>query len=250
MNDDFMTAFRKSPRPEFAIALYDSLSELDRRRASQTWTPVATLRRNILAATLAVLVLMLGLVMATSSAQAQIGAMLQRFGLVLVRPMPTPPISPTASSVGSQPQPHSFPLERMGLDEAQRRVPFKIPLPEWLPAGMTLKDAVVGTGPSADRGKAPMSVVVGFGPAVEPQTSPRPGGFIQITEGRVSGGYAVEASKAQEVQIHGRGAVYASGTNQRDGLLSWQDDKFTYVLSASGLGLSLEDLIRIAESIK
>jgi hypothetical protein len=34
------------------------------------------------------------------------------------------------------------------------------------------------------------------------------------------------------------------------GLLSWHDEGFTYVLQFSGLGLSRDDLIRIAESVR
>jgi hypothetical protein len=59
--------------------------------------------------------------------------------------------------------------------------------------------------------------------------------------------------------VHGRPAIYARGGNGDRGgwdatvdagLLSWHDDGFTYVLQFSGLGLSRDELIRIAESVR
>jgi hypothetical protein len=79
-----------------------------------------------------------------------------------------------------------------------------------------------------------------------------------------SGGYVIPENVAQTAQVHGRPALYAPGglvsggwliagrwdTSIDQGKLSWQDESgLSYVLSYSGLRLSLEDLIRIAESM-
>jgi hypothetical protein len=82
--------------------------------------------------------------------------------------------------------------------------------------------------------------------------------FIQMHVGSAAGGYAVPAAAVQQVRVGGQPAVYARGSWDKSGnwngdanaeLLSWEKDGLAYVLSASGLDLSREDMIRIAESL-
>jgi hypothetical protein len=88
---------------------------------------------------------------------------------------------------------------------------------------------------------------------------------LEITEGiDTEGGYAIPGSIAQGVLVNGRPATYARGVweklggehdvqwndNADAGMLSWEQDGFTYLLSSYQLGLSSEELIRIAESLQ
>jgi hypothetical protein len=72
---------------------------------------------------------------------------------------------------------------------------------------------------------------------------------IQIQQGKPSGYYQVPSSAAQTVKVNGDDAVYWKRPAD-EGLLSWQEGGFTYVMSFSGLGLSQSDMIRIAESLR
>jgi hypothetical protein len=80
-----------------------------------------------------------------------------------------------------------------------------------------------------------------------------------MQRGAQVGGYVLPSSAAQDVRVNGHTAVYAQGSwdefqrwNRRAdaALLSWDENAFTYVLSFSGLGLSRDDVIRIAESLR
>jgi hypothetical protein len=73
------------------------------------------------------------------------------------------------------------------------------------------------------------------------------------------GGYVLPSSAAQNVRVNGHAAVYAHGSwdefrrwngTADAALLSWEENGFTYVLSFSGLGLSRDDVIRIAASLR
>lgn len=157
-----------------------------------------------------------------------------RFGTVLVTPTPTP-------GQGTQPQSGAVPegraLPRLTLAEAQQLARFRIPQPSYLPPGMEFRFAYATSDGSW--------VSLAYGRAGN-----QPGGMgIQIQRGKPSGYYQVPAAAAQNVKVNGHDAVYwkrAVG----EGLLSWQEDDYTYVMQWSGLGLSQADAIRIAESLR
>jgi len=156
-----------------------------------------------------------------------------RFGTVLINPTPT-------SGAGEQPQSGAVPtgraLPRLTLDEAQQLAHFRIPQPYYLPPGVELRFVYASTDGSW--------VSLAYGP---PGDQSR-GVAIQIQQGKPSGYYHVPPSAAQTVKVNGRDAVYWSRPGD-EGLLSWQEGNFTFVLQYSGLGLSQADMIRIAESM-
>jgi hypothetical protein len=170
---------------------------------------------------------------------------LQSFGLVLMSPLDLWRVD---HSTPSNAEPRGGPMTlNLSLEEAQSQVDFRIPTPAWLPDGVVFRGAFTGPTRTTD-------VVVSYRAAGESS-----GGLsIQIHRGLPSGGYVVPEWAAETVQVRGRPAIYARGGNGSRGgwdatvdagLLSWQDDAFTYVLQFSGLGLSRDDLIRIAESV-
>lgn len=204
----------------------------------------------------AALVLALALV-GVVAAQGQSGDRRQQAGVILVDP--TALAAPTPIAAASQPRPvpvgQPQPLARIPLAEAQLRVPFPIRLPTALPAGLVLRGVIVAPGPSANGVPGLAQVDVGYGAADRPDA----GLHILETLGTAQGGYAVDATQAQQLIVDGHPAVYAPGAWRKGGgwdagadsaILSWQADGMTYVLQYAGLGLTREDLARIAASVR
>jgi len=204
----------------------------------------------------AALVLALALV-GVVAAQGHADDRRQQAGVVLVDP--AAPAVPAPTAAASQPQPvpvgQPQPLARLPLAEAQARVPFPIRLPVRLPPGLTLRGVIVAPGPSADGMPGPPQVDVGYGAADRPDA----GLHIQETLGSLDGGYAIDATKAQQIVVDGHPAVYAPGAWRKDGgwdehldsaILSWRAGGTTYVLQYAGLGLTRDDLVAIAASVQ
>lgn len=208
-------------------------------------------RRALVAACLVAFALVASLSVAVPPTLAVVRSQLQRFGLVLVEATPMAP-APTASRTAPAPAQGGGPVAGwMSLAEAQRHVPFPIRLPASVPPSLVLRRVFVGSGPTNDPAKAPISVVVSYGPDGDGASPPSPVGLaIQQTNATgLSGGYAAPVEQAQDALVHGHPAIYVSDAPGA-GKLSWEENGFTYVLMTSGLGLSREDLIRIAESLR
>ncbi len=256
MRDQFVRQLLEETASEAvpeSMNLWPALSsriEAAHARRNRRWPS----RRRLVLVGLAVVVLALSLVAATP-AGAAVGraflpsGMLQRFGMVLVRPTLVPSHTPAAGRPQAEPKADapSGPLTpSLTLEEAQQQVSFLIRTPAWLPGDVVYRGALV----------APDGTVVVSYRGVD---DPSKGMFIQMQQGAAAGGYAVPSSAAQQVRVGGHAAVYARGSWDRSGnwnrkadagLLSWQQDGMTYVLSSSGLGLSRNDMIRIAESLR
>lgn len=214
-------------------------------------------RRSLVAAGLAVVLLGAGLLAARPAVFAQVGGWLPRFGqqqragMVLLSPtevarLSHPPPSPPPGVARPQPGPGRMMTPDLTLEEAQQQAPHHIPVPAWLPPGVVFRGALVS--PAQD-------VVVSYRSADDLMK----GMGLQIKPGSPGGGYAFPASAAEDTQVDGQPAVYVHGTwhpNQQwdatadAGTLSWQQRGFTYLLFSSGLGLSRDDLVRIAQSLR
>ncbi len=237
------------------------------------------LRAGAVAAVLFIAALLL---LATGpSVRAAFGRMMQqRFGLVLVEPAPQPATisEPEESSQGQLTEKIIPPIS---FAAAQAQVPFAIPLPTLLPEGFELWATRVGTGPhgeSMDEDgnrvtiEPPVQVILHFKPDESSKSRYHPEATLGLDisgQTGVQGGYAVPAGSEAGVEINGNPAVFVSGSWVRldeskppspDNMtwddtadavmLSWEADGFTYTLSGSHLGLTQEEYIRIAESIK
>ncbi len=205
-------------------------------------TKVRPARRRVLAA--AALVLLVALAAAGPGALTAADELFGHFGLVLVNPIDV--LIPHPPAPGARAEGGSVQTPRLTLEEARRAAPFTIKVPAWLPDGMAFRGALVD-----DRST---TVVLSYR-GVDSAT----GLFIQASP-NWSGGYVVPSWVTRQLRVHGHPALYArggwgaSGTwdgSVSGGYLSWQDeDGLTYVLSFSGLGLSADDLVRIAESMR
>jgi hypothetical protein len=173
----------------------------------------------------------------------------QRFGTVLIHPgqlfrnETAAPPNNLRAPVASSPR---LMTPSLSMAEAQRLVDFPIRTPSWLPSGVVFRGTLVG--PDG-------SVVVSYRAANDPSK----GLGIQMQRGARVGGYVLPSSAAQNVRVNGHAAVYAHGSwdefrrwngTADAALLSWEENGFTYVLSFSGLGLSRDDVIRIAASLR
>ena len=209
-------------------------------------------RSRLLALSAATLALALFFAATGPAAMAKVSDMMQRFGMVLLSPDAARQLTqPTLTPSGgwSQPQQTEAIAPRAvdrPIEEVQRQVDFQIRTPTWLPDGVVFRGAMA----SSDG----QGAVVSYRGVHDPNS----GIGVQMRRGRLVSGYGVPSSATQEVQVHGEPAIYAQGAWTKDGtwneradagMLSWEDRGFTYYVSSSGLGLSREDLVRIAESL-
>ena len=234
MNDDFFTKFRKTPRREFAAALYERINIPMREQRNFTW------KRLTFAAALC---LALAAALAFSPiARAAFTYIFREIGGVTYLEE-DPAAGPTAT-----PLPESaitiVPEDVLPLSEAREKVSFEISLPTWAPEGFIMGTSVrISYFPGR---YTPVNITwSGNDPVL---------GNIVLTVGqRVS--WLVDLEHLHEVQINSEPAGLTGGgwdadTGQwtgRDLTLTWMRGDVMYILSSPGV--PAEDLIRMAESI-
>jgi hypothetical protein len=193
----------------------------------------------------------------------------QKFALILIGAQPVQIFDTQAPSPHNGPTPAATEkriLPNMSQAEIQSRLPFALPVPGWLPEGLSYQGGLVVEDPSGKpcvqaicSTTTPIyDIVLTYG-----WEDPSKGWLnLQIWSSQPGGGYVFPQSAAQSVQVNGRAATYVlqawaadpqAGQMTPGGsqALSWQDQNgFTYLLTTGSLELSRQDLIRIAESIK
>jgi hypothetical protein len=227
-------------------------------------TPHAIMRIAAVCST--ALVLLVGLVAATPPARAAVENFMQRFGLVLVDPAAPTPLpaegvaEPSMSSQAMVPQ-------KLDFEEAQRRTPFPILLPTWLPPGveMTALDADDGSWACPPQeGCGNLELPAGVVAMYKKPGDTWSGITLQATKitSQNYGGYVVDPAAVQDATVNGVPAAYVDRSyEEQDGqanivrevdghMLSWEQDGVTYVLQADNLGLTRDQVIRIAESLR
>jgi hypothetical protein len=137
-------------------------------------------------------------------------------------------------------------IPALTLAEAQKQIAFNIPQPGWLPAGLILKGSHVNPPNWAN-------VFYGYADGKEA------GLGIQVAPSTGLPNYVFPESARQPVIVNGQPATYIHGAwnaqgqwndNEDAAALEWSANGFAFHLSGSDLGLTREDLIRIAESVK
>jgi hypothetical protein len=260
----------RSPEREYAGG-----NIMEKLQARNWWRPTGyrTAVRSLLVIVgfVAVVALVLATVPAVRATADQIMQrfqMEQRFGIVLVHP---PQAVPAATVEDGREvlveQAHVIPP--LTLAEAQEQVPFSIPMPALLPEGLELWAARVGTGPWGEsmgqdgtrvRTEVPIWVGLVFKPAGDSGYDPAAALSVDILDKTgIGGGIGVPAGADEAVMVNHNPAVFARGAWQDNGvwddtadiaLLSWEADGFTYTLQSYLLGLTRDELIQIAESIR
>lgn len=189
-------------------------------------------------------------------------AFLQQVGFVLVEPAQ---IEPQMTAVEMEPA--HFSERFLSLQEAQRRVPFPIRLPRWVPPGLRLAGVWAETHrQTATTNEHPMQAVVilVYRPSKQLHSTSQ-GLQVTISSGTMGARIPVPPSEEQQAMVRGQTATYihgAWGTPAEDATgevqwnakadvawLSWQQQGRIYTISAYGLGMGRDELLRLAESI-
>jgi hypothetical protein len=197
----------------------------------------------------------------------------QRFGIVLVEPsqLEAPILSSAGDERAQEVQEAMTVIPQISFHEAQAQVDFPIPQPAVVPEGLELWATHVSEYPARDGQDGSQTIVVlQYLPAGGLVVDTTPALSLLITNKTgLQGGYAVAAGAEESVAVNGAPAVYARGAWERiaedeppaqanlfwdagsdAAMLSWEADGFTYTLQGYLLGLSREDYIRIAESVR
>jgi hypothetical protein len=137
-------------------------------------------------------------------------------------------------------------LPAVSLEEAQKQVSFAIPQPKWLPDDLVLKGAHVNP---------PNWAQYFYG-----RTDGAEGGLgIEVTQGASQSQYVFPETAKQPAKVNGQSAFCVQGSwNEKQewistadaGHLEWSANGFLYTIGHSGLGLTCNDLIKIAESLQ
>ncbi len=217
-------------------------------------------RRRVHAAVLSApaIVIALGLLVTTTpGAQVEVSGWIMRVrdGVILGSGLTSSPTrSPASATEYSRPAAETSGMVRavhyVPLDQARSQLTIPIRLPSRVPADYALAGARVVN---------PREIRVQYYSARS--RGGHSGGAIGITElqGAATTPYAFPASQVRSVAINGASATYIHGSWSSDSTwdpdadlqtLSWQAENTTFFLQEDNTGLSLAELIRLAETIR
>ncbi len=134
-------------------------------------------------------------------------------------------------------------LPPLSVNEAQSKVPFPIPQPGWLPSGLVLRGVYVG---------APHSLSIAYVPAAAPASdAPGKAGLsITVMTEDSRGTIALGGAESRPVFVNGNKGRYWVVEGKDLTMLSWTAGGLRYAVLSSGLGLTQNELLRIAESLR
>lgn len=208
---------------------------------------------------LVVCVLLIGTLLATPVTRAGLQAISRQFGLSFIDPAQSQ--NTTTVEVAATSEPVTSPRT---LVEAQQQVPFKIRTPQWVPGGVPLASAEANKYNDRD-----YTVSLFYRDMRIPLDEDAPVIHLLIFKGPLNG-HLVAASREEDVIVQGQPAVYVHGGWRDDGKgdpttalgnlqwddaidsawLSWEDQSITYSMAVHNLGVTREDVLRIAESFR
>jgi hypothetical protein len=233
MDDDFLIQYRKPPRREFAEALYQRISKENRIPFS---LPLISVKHS-LAWGVAIVCLVFTVVLAVSpDVRAQAGEIIKQIGRMTFQE--TPHFPEELLSGGKTEN-----WEETTLDQARITHP-DLKVPTWMPESFALQKVYVI--PDND-------LMLEWGNAR--------GDKIQLVALRYGPRYTVKAGSdsMKQVQVNGQPAALVYGswntlTKQwmpsKYPVLHWQQDGFVYILVGGKVAASVDNLIRIAESLR
>lgn len=242
MNDEFLRSYHKSPRREFSESLYRTITQKENHEMLSRTVP--TFKR--LAFGLAVLCLAFSMALAFSpTARAKF--------LDMVREIGNMSFTETLDYPGGSGPETTFPEKKMSLAEAASAFPLPIRLPSYLPEGFEADLDQVSVMVSDQYSLA--YLMVSFINTDDPGKITL---WIVDEEGEDGMKMSIAPGSVEELSINGEPAALVRGAwnyNTREwgdpGLMQllWDKDGASYVLSAAETATSIEELIRIAESI-
>lgn len=238
MNDDFLTRFRKPPRPEFAAALYQRIS-----RPMQTPLKYPALRRTALILSLIASLPLTVLVFPSARTFAQgvleqVGGYIFSVGpidpsqvpgpITIVRTPDSVNVHITSSTVSTANDPA----------EAGNLAGFTVLVPAYLPSGyVTLSDWFV--------------ITEGQGTVVTSDYHDAGKNFLFINQWKVGVGDLKTYTREEivDVTVRGQRGVWLPDTTSPNGnkALVWEENGMTYSLISNAL--SLDEMLRVAEAL-
>jgi hypothetical protein len=213
----------------------------------------------------AVLILLAAIVLAVPQARASIKEVIQRMGMELVQPNPD-----SEGAVASVEPIRITPPPSMTLEEIQKQFPYKLLVPTWLPGDLSLFHADVIQSTSDENTPGSPCVRLSYRPTGAPLDDPRHISF-KVSLGEECGGpFLLPATKEQAVEVNGQPGSFVQGGWRSDGkgdpettyahlqwddslgdaYLAWEQEGLNYFIAAFELGLTREEMIRIAKSIR
>ncbi len=271
MNDEFLYRLRESPRPEFAEALKARVFREQRRSltACRVRAGLIGLLAALVIAACAAPQTRTPILKATETAITRGREIVTRFFLVS-QGRPTRLVMTFPCGEGQDVR-----VETLSLSEAQKLVPFQIQLPTWVPEGLEMNPVTVihpegfgdwvvyigWRGPYSggvlmpEPGRAPLSLKI-EGPGVQEFWSRC---LKQLMERLMERREVVEVTPPAEeyrtLNINGKPTqvtVAREGVLYPHAMLTWvrEEDNVSYTLGADLMTVSVEDLIRVAETIR
>jgi hypothetical protein len=160
------------------------------------------------------------------------------------------------------------PPPSLSIEEIRGRISFLLRVPTWLPDDLTYAHGGIAEYDPGQWEGSGRKVAIEYRRTAEHafETGVL---FLSANDGPISAPPLLPASREQPVTVNGEPGIYVHGgwrddgrgdPNTRHGILQWDDraddayltwtqDGVTYLLAAHNLGLSLEDMQRIAASM-
>lgn len=270
MNDEFLTKYHKTPRTEFADALYERISRQSQSIFTQTLRQRLTLRNSVIMIVL--------LFVVAACVYAVVEKPWNKVGGIWINVQKTykidlsPPVDFTPpSEVPEEPETLPQDYECFTIAEAREILRFDFHVPAWVPEGFTFHDEMCGIDRISDYGylnwEGPdkytgISIMLSnlrwFNMATQKYVVGPPSMWMPVAPGSY-----------EEVQIHGRPAILVRGDweapwstegmpagqfefkwdKQRALQLYWVDGEVMYHMYTRAK-VSPEDLIKMAESAR
>jgi hypothetical protein len=240
MNDQFLRDYYKFPNQRSILKVEDML-HLNREK-HKTNRMMLTLKPMPIF--FLVLVLISALLLVSPVVRAQVNEWIQQIGGVFILETNEYP------GMGSPVQ--TLPFEHYSLDEVENELPFALGLPQWIPDDFEMVPLV----------KVTRFDEIAISAYIDWKT-PSDSIFSLIIQHRLdgeNGGLVVGEGSVQEYLVNGEPAALIMGgwnantqmwDNNLDVItLSWYHDGQLYTLQGINQDVSLDDLLKIAESIQ
>lgn len=240
MNDQFLRDYYKFPNQRSILKVEDML-HLNREK-HKTNRMIPTLKP--MAIVILVLILISALLLVSPVVRAQVNEWIQQIGGVFILETNEYP------GMGSPVQ--TLPYEQYSLDEVETELPFTLGLPQWIPDDFKMVPTV----------KVTRFDDIAISAYIDWKT-PSDSIFSLIIQHRLdgeNGGLVVGEGSVQEYLVNGEPAALIMGgwnadtqtwDNNLDVItLSWYHDGQLYTLQGINQDVSLDELVKIAESIQ
>jgi hypothetical protein len=274
MNDDFLYKFRKPPRREFAVALYQRIA-----KPMKTNSRIHALRALALAFSL--LAIFAGVLFFSPPTRAMADSVIRRIGgIIFVQATPRPgpaengkdiaapmaTLSPEEQATlqakknlaqNAEVGPEQQATLQAGLDTnaVSRLVGFTVLAPVYLPDGYTAASGGWRVSQGNDMGDANTTQINGkaglegvSGGAFTNYVNQAAGGIITIEELKVQPGQSrtVDSSQIEDVTVRGQPGAWMPDSGGMS-ILAWEENGITYLVV--GNQLSKDEALKVAESL-